>query len=174
MGKKTVGVLTSFMFGGMTLIGCQSSDSGSGSRMMAKQPTYVNPPMNNYASTMPGNKSLGISDTNTRSGMSTPGSGIQQTSSGLQQTGMGQVAAPTSATQTPIATAGGSNLSSQGASFDQSGQMVSRPMGNSASSSIASGPVPPSTPSGYTIPTPGAYTPSSNPTVPTRKPGDDL
>ena len=174
MGKKTVRALASFMLGGVTLIGCQSSDSGSGSRMMAKQPTYVNPPMNNYASTMPGNKSLGISDTNTRSGMSTPGSGIQQTGNSVQQTGMGQVAAPTSATQTPIATAGGSNLSSQSPSFDQSGQMVSRPMGNSASSSIASGPVPPSTPSGYTIPTPGAYTPSSNPTVPTRKPGDDL
>jgi hypothetical protein len=173
MGKKTIGVLASFMLGGVTLVGCQSSDSGSGSRMMAKQPTYVNPPMNNYASTMPGNKSLGISDTTTRPGMSTSGS-MPQTGSSIQQTGVGQVATPTSGTQTPIATAGGPNLNSQGPAFDQSGQMVSRPMGNSASSSTAPGPVPPSAPGNYTIPSPTTYTPPANTTVPTRKPGDDL
>jgi hypothetical protein len=167
MRKKAVGALASCALAAATLTGCQSNDSGSGSRMLAKQPAYVNPPMNNYASTMPGNKSLGISDTNNRTGMSTP-------SGGIQQTGSAQVATPGSATQSSISTANALNMTSAGSTFDQGGQVISKPMGNSMNSSPASGPVPPSAPGGYTIPTPSAYTPPASPTVPTRKPGDDL
>jgi hypothetical protein len=165
MGKTAVAATVGFLLAGVALTGCQSSDSGSGSRMLAKQPAYVNPPMNNYATTMPGNKSLGISDTNGRPGMST--------SSSVQQTGGTQVVSPSSGGQSPITSASAiANPTATG--FDQGGQVISKQMGNSTSSSAASGPVPPPTPGGYTIPTPSAYTPPANPNVPTRKPGDDL
>ncbi len=167
MGKTAVAATVGFLLAGVALTGCQSSDSGSGSRMLAKQPAYVNPPMNNYASTMPGNKSLGISDTNSRPGMTT-------SSNGIQQTGVTQVPSSSSAGQSPMSAASNSNLTSPAPTFDQGGQVVSKQMGNSMSSSAASGPVPPPAPGGYTIPTPSAYTPPANPNVPTRKPGDDL
>ncbi len=125
-------------------------------------------PMNNYASTMSGAKPLGISDTNNRPGTMSP-------SNGVQQAGAMQGISSTASGQSP-STAAGDNSSPMGTvpSFDQGGQVVSRPMPNSVNSTPSSGPVPPPPPGGYTIPAPSAYTPPTNSTVPTRKPGDDL
>jgi hypothetical protein len=164
MGMKTVLGSVSIMLAGMTLTGCQTSDSGSGSRMLSRQSDnpYARPPMNSYASTMPGNKSLAISDTNTRPGMLPGATGVQQASAMPSTTG--------SSAAMPV-----SNSSSATSGFDQAGAVVSKPMGDV--SSPPSGPTPPSPPatsSGYTIPAPTAYSPSPATTnVPTRKPGDD-
>jgi hypothetical protein len=159
MWKKTILGLAGMALAGLTLAGCQSSDSGSGSRMLSRQSDpYAKPPMNSYASTMPGNKSLGISDTNSRPSMMPAANSVQQTST--MQT-------PTTASAAVPA----SNPSSV-SSFDQAGAVVSRPMGD-VSAAVPSGPTPPSPPGGYTIPAPTTYSPSGNTSVPTRKPGDD-
>jgi hypothetical protein len=170
MGKNRFLGAASMLLAGLTLAGCQSSDSGSRSRLWSRQTDSPSPkqPMNNYASTMPGAKPLGISDTNNRPGMVSPSNGVQQTSAM-------QSASSTSSGQSP-ASAFVDNSSSMGTgpSFDQGGQVVSRPMANPANPAPSSGPVPPPPPSGYTIPAPSAYTPPANSIVPTRKPGDDL
>jgi hypothetical protein len=116
---------------------------------------------------MAGPKSLGISDTNSRPSMMPASNGIQQTSA--MQNGsspsIGQSSGSAASVDTnPAATVPG---------FDQGGQVVSRPMRNSMNSMPSSGPVPPSPPGGYSIPAPTTFTPPSNPSVPTRKPGDD-
>jgi hypothetical protein len=159
MEKRKV-VLAGLMLAGVTLTGCQSSDSGPGSRMLSRQSNdaFARPPMNSFTSTMPGNKSLAISDTNTRPGMMPSTNGVQQTSA-LQNTTSGSAIMPAS------------NSSASG--FDQSGSVVSRQMGD-ANAAPPLGPTPPPPPSnGYSIPTPSAYTPPATSSVPTRKPGDD-
>ena len=156
MGKKTVLGVAGMALAGLTLAGCQSSDSGSGSRLLSRQSdgAYPRMPMNASASTMPGNKSLGISDTNTRPSMMPAANTVQQTS----------------AMQTP--TSASAAIPASNSSFDQAGAVVSRPM-RDVSSSAPAGPMPPPPPGGYTIPAPTTYSPSANTSVPTRKPGDD-
>jgi hypothetical protein len=159
MGKKTILGVAGMALAGLTLAGCQSSDSGSSGRLLSRQSDpYSRPPMNASASTMPGNKSLGISDTNTRPSMMPAANTVQQTSA--MQT-------PTSASAAMPA----SNSNSV-SSFDQAGSVVSRPMGDGSTVAPA-GPMPPPPPGGYTIPAPTTYSPSANTGVPTRKPGDD-
>src|SRR5690348_5440920 len=82
MGMKSVLGSLSLMLAGLMLAGCQSSDSGSGSRMLTRQSDnpYARPPMNSYASTMPGNKPLGINDTTTRPGTLPSPNAVQQAS----------------------------------------------------------------------------------------------
>jgi len=160
MGIKEILGSASVMLAGLMLAGCQSSDSGSGSRMLARQPdAFSRPPMNSYATTMPGNKSLAINDTNSRPGMLPAANGVSQASA-LQNTTSSSAGLPAS------------NSSSSTSSFDQGAAVVSRPMGGAATTPPA-GPTPPSAPGGYTIPTPSTYTPPANTNVPTRKPGDD-
>ena len=165
MGMKTILGSVSMMLASLMLAGC-SSDSGSGSRMLSRQPdnSYARPPMNSYASTMPGNKSLGINDTNTRA-QDRPGT-LPSSANAVQQA---------SAMQNPASSPTGTPASGPSASvsgFDQGAAVVSRPMGD-ASSPPPAGPTPPSPPGGYSIPTPTTYTPSANTSVPTRKSGDD-
>jgi hypothetical protein len=163
MGMKTVFGSVGMMLAGLTLAGCQSSDPGSGSRMLSRQDnSYARPPMNSYASTMPGNKSLAISDTNSRPGTLLSPNAVQQASA-MQNSTSASTNLPTSTSTSSVS------------SFDQAGSVVSRPMGD-ASATAPSGPTPPSppsTPGGYTIPAPTSYTPPSTTSVPTRKPGDD-
>jgi len=155
MGKKAILGVAGMALAGLTLAGCQSSDSGSSGRLLSRQSDpYSRPPMNASASTMPGNKSLGISDTNTRPSTMPAANTVQQTS----------------AMQTP--TSASAAMPASNSSFDQAGSVVSRPMGD-GSSAATSGPLPPSPPGGYTIPAPTTYSPSANTSVPTRKPGDD-
>jgi hypothetical protein len=158
MGKKKVFGLLGLMLAGLTLAGCQSSDSGSGSRLLSRQSTdaFARPPMNSAASTMPGNKSLAISDTNTRPGMMPSTNSVQQTSA-MQNSASASAGMPAS------------NNSTSG--FTQTGAVVSHPMPD-ANAPTAPGPTPPSPPGGYSIPAPTNYTPSTNTTVPTTKPGD--
>lgn len=167
MGKNTVlGLALAFA----TVVGCQSSDSGSANRLMARQSdgTWAKPPMNSSTTVMPGGKSLGISDTNSRPSM-LPGSNSVQPTSAMQ------TGSSPSAAQSPLSTApGNSNPTSGASSFDQAGQVVSRPMGNPGDPSSPSGPVPLSQPGDYKIPAPTTFTPPANSVVPTRKPGDDL
>jgi hypothetical protein len=114
--------------------------------------------MNSTASTMPGNKSLGISDTNTRPGMMPTANSVQQTSA-MQ-------------TQTSASAAIPASNASSVSSFDQAGSVVSRPMGD-MNTAVPAGPTPPPPPGGYTIPAPTTYSPPPSTNVPTRKPGDD-
>jgi hypothetical protein len=161
MGMKKVLGPVSMMLAGLTLTGCQSSDPGSGSRMLSRQDNpYARPPMNSYASTMPGNRSLAISDTNSRPGMLPSANAVQQASA-MQNNTVTSASAPNS------------NSSNSVSGFDQAGSVVSRPMGD-VSSPPSSGPTPPSPPGGYTIPAPTSYSPPPSTTnVPARKPGDD-
>ena len=166
-GKDVMGMTkalgsVSMMLAGLTLAGCQSNDSGSGSRMLSRQDNpFARPSMNSAASVTPGNKSLAISDTNSRPGMLPSANGVQ----------------PAGTMQNPTSTSAAmpiSNSSSSTSGFDQAGAVVSRPMGD-VSSPPLSGPTPPSPPGGgYTIPAPTTYSPPPvNTNVPTRKPGDD-
>ncbi len=168
MGKRITLGLASMVMAGLTLTGCQSSDSGSGSRLLSRQPdsAFSRPTMSSSA--MPGGKSLAISDTNNRLGTMPTANGVQQASAmqnGTSASG-GQSSTSTSA----------ASLSQTGAvsGFDQA-QVVSRPMANSTNATPSTGPVPPLPPGDYKIPTPTAFTPPADPpVVPTRKPGDDL
>ena len=168
MGKKIVFGLSGLTLALVTMVGCQSSDSGS-NRLMARQNEglWPKPPATSNASAMSNAKSLGISDTNNRPGM-------LPASTGVQQAGAVQSGSSPSAGLAPVSTAAG-DASTMGAvsGFDQGGQVVSRPMPIPGESKPSSGPVPPPPPGGYTIPPPSAYTPPANPVVPTRKPGDD-
>src|SRR5579864_8496715 len=85
MEKKTIFGLAGSLL--MMLTGCQSSDPGPGSRLMSRQSTdaFAKPSMNSMASTMPGNKSLGITDTNSRPGMM-PGTNSVQQAGAMQTT----------------------------------------------------------------------------------------
>jgi hypothetical protein len=164
MEMKTILGSASMMLTSLALAGCQSSDSGSGSRMLSRQDnSYARPPMNSYASTMPGNKSLAISDTNSRPGMLPSANAVQQASS-MQNSTSASTSLPTSTSSSSVS------------GFDQAGSVVSRPMGD-VSATVPSGPTPPSPPSapgGYTIPAPTSYSPPPSTTsVPTGKPGDD-
>jgi hypothetical protein len=172
MGKRIILGLGSMVIAGLTLTGCQSSDSGSGGRLLSRQPdsSFSKPMMtSNTSGSMQGGKSLAISDTNSRPGM-------MQTSTGVQQTSAMQNASLASGGPSP-ASASTANLNQTGAvpGFDQGGQEVSRPMANPVNSTSTSGPVPPSPPGDYKIPAPTTFTPPADPpVVPTRKPGDDL
>jgi len=167
MGMKKILGSASMMLAGLTLAGCQSSDPGPRSRMLARQSDnpYARPPMNSAASVMPGNKSLAINDTNSRPGMLPGATGVQQASA---------MQSPTSSSTGGPASSSTSSVSG----FDQAGAVVSRPMGDGSTTPPA-GPTPPSPPStpstagGYTIPAPTNYTPPASSSVPTRKPGDD-
>jgi len=161
MKMKTILGPVGMMLAGLTLAGCQSNDSGSSSRMLSRQSdAFARPPMNSVASTMPGNKSLGINDTNTRPGTLPSSANAVQQASAMQNTASSSTGMPASG---PSGSVSG---------FDQAGAVVSRPMPD-ASSPAPQGPKPPSPPGGYSIPTPTTYTPSANTSVPTRKPGDD-
>jgi hypothetical protein len=164
--KKILGS-ASLMLAGLALAGCQSSDPGPSSRMLARQSDnpYARPPMNSAASVMPGSKSLAINDTNSRPGMPPGATGA----SGVQQASVMQ--SPTSnSTGVPA-----SSASSSVSGFDQAGTVVSRPIGDGSTTPPAgpTPPSPPSTPGGYAIPAPTNYTPPASTSVPTRKPGDD-
>lgn len=167
MGKNTVFGLAGLALAFVTVIGCQSSDSGSGSRLLTRQSdgAWAKPPMSSSTTAMSGGKSLGISDTNNRPAMLPPSNGVQQTSA--MQSGSSP-----SAGQSPLSDAAGNSNPTAVSGFDQ-GQVVSRPLANPGSPLPSAGPVPPSPPGGYTIPAPSAFTPPTNPVVPTRKPGDD-
>jgi hypothetical protein len=162
MEKKTIFGLAGSLL--MTLTGCQSSDPGPGSGLMSRQSTdaFAKPSMNSMASTMPGNKSLGITDTNSRPGMMPGTNNVQQ--AGAMQT--------TTSASAGFNSTAPSNTSVPG--FDRAGEVVSRPMGDAGNPAGSSAPMPPPPPSGYTIPQPNPYTPSTNSAVPTRKPGDDM
>jgi hypothetical protein len=158
MRVRTVPGFVGLVLAGVALAGCQSSDSGSGSRLLSRQSNdaFARPPMNSASSTVPGTKSLAISDTNSRPGMM-PGTNSVQQAGSVQNAASSSAALP---------------VSNNSSGFNQTGAVVSRPMGDS-NMTMPSGPTPPPPPGGYTIPAPTNYTPPANSSVPTRKPGDD-
>jgi hypothetical protein len=156
MVKKTILGLALGVWVGLSLTGCQSSDSGSGSRMLAKQSSPVSQPVTGYPYNPSANKGLGMSNTTNGSTSMSAANGIQQASA------MQNASTPSTGPASSIPASPVSN-------FDQAGQIVSRPMGNVSSSS---GPVPPTPPGSYALPPPNAYTPPANTEVPVRKPGD--
>ena len=157
MGNKAILIPAFGILAGLTLVGCQSSDSGSPSRLMAKQSTSpLNQPVTGYPYNPSGNKGLAMPNSATGSNTMSPANGVQQAS-----------AIQNSPTTSSGASPGSS--SAPGPNFDQGGQVVSRPMGIAPSA----GPVPPAAPGGYSLPAPSTYTPPANPEIPVRKPGDE-
>jgi len=161
MGKTNTLGLAIGVLAGITLTGCQSTDSGSGSRLMAKQSnSTLGQPVTGYPYNPSGNKGLGIPNT-------ANGSTSMSAANGLQQASAMQ--------NNSVPSAGGGSISptGTGSNFDQGGQVVSRQMGSSPNVAPSSGPVPPTTPGSYALPSPSTYTPPPSSEVPVRKPGDD-
>src|ERR1700739_2229016 len=112
MVKKSILELAIGVWIGLTMTGCQSSDSGSGSRLMARQSSSpLNQPVTGAVYNPSGNKGMGISNSANPSTSMSAGNGVQQASAmqngSVSSTGVGP-ASSTSSTPT----------------FDQGGQVV--------------------------------------------------